>query len=118
MKTFGQKTLKRFSNFRTKEVEERLVEDEVSRITNGYGPDGRKLVVTLVAGDLVVVKEAGCRNARAITVNDLWWHLIRCEVNKKNLERARLAKEAKARRKEQRSIERAEAKLRQKARES
>ena len=57
----------------------------VSRVTQGHwghGQRARRLVVTLQPGDVVSIRELRCKRIYAITVEDLMWHLLRCEAAK------------------------------------
>jgi hypothetical protein len=74
MRTIGQQYTHRFRNLRTKEMEEKLCEEIVQRLTRDeYGHNSkysRKLVVTLHAPDTITIKPVGFRtDALVVTAN-------------------------------------------------
>lgn len=78
----------------------------------GFGPDSkRKLVVSLEAGDLVVVRPLRTARVYRIEARDLFHVLLRAEANRLNLERARDRKARKAERLARARQERAEKRL-------
>lgn len=78
----------------------------------GFGSDrGRRLIVSLEAGDLIVIRPAGTRRRySAPAVNVLAW-MLRTAANSATLERARNRKAAKARRLASQRQDRAERRL-------
>lgn len=63
----------------------------------GFGPDSkRKLVVSLEAGDLVVLRPQRTARPYRIEARDLFRYLLHLEANRLNLERARDRKAKKA----------------------
>lgn len=91
--------------------------DKVRRITvagldGSFGTDrDKRLVVSLLKGDLIEVRPERTQRAETIRASDLFRILIQRRVALGNLERARVRKEAKARRREAQSIRRAEKRL-------
>ena len=76
------------------------LEKPVRRMTRGalseaYGPDrGRKLVASLEAGDLLVMRPTGTRRPETISLFDVYHYALMSRVNCLRLEKAR-AKKAK-----------------------
>lgn len=73
--------------------------------------DSRHIVVSLEAGDLIVLRLSGTRKVWRISANDLLWILMRLEANRVTLERARERKAKKAERLASERQARAERKL-------
>lgn len=69
-----------------------------------HGSDrGRRLVVTLAYGDLIVIRPAGTRRPKTVRIADVYSYAIRCEANKTRMEKLRERKAAlEARRAERR----------------
>ncbi len=62
-----------------------------------FGPDSeRRLVVSLVDGDLIEFRPERTRQVKRMAATDLYRYVLRCEVNRVLLERARDAKRRKA----------------------
>lgn len=99
-----------------------MIESPVCAITreglNGaYGPDsGRKLIVTLEAGDLISIRPQGTRRAEKVSAFDVYRFAIRCKVNLITLEKARDRKAKKAERLASERVARADKRLRDQAR--
>lgn len=73
-----------------------------SKLSAQNGNDrNRRIVVTLIPGnggsvsDLIELRPQRLKKARAITLEDLWVYLIRCEVNQGKMARLRERKEKK-----------------------
>lgn len=100
MKQFGHK---RPSRSEAGEIVE-LIDCPAKAVTHnpagfGFGPDSkRKLVVSLEAGDLVVVRPLRTARTYRIEARDLFRYLLQLEANRLNLERARDIKARKAER--------------------
>lgn len=63
----------------------------------GFGPDSkRKLIVSLEAGDLIVVRPHRTARPYRMEARDLFRYLLQLEANRLNLERARDRKARKA----------------------
>lgn len=73
MRTIGQQYTHKFRNLRTKQMEEKLCEEIIQRMTRDeYGHNSkysRKLIVTLHAPDTMTIKPVGFRANMAVTVN-------------------------------------------------
>jgi hypothetical protein len=117
MRTIGQTYNKKFRNLRTGEMEEKLCEEIVTRITRDeYGHNSRysrQLVVTLHSPDTMTIKPVGFRSAAlTVTVNvgEIYKTLLarkcqtealvkaRAKAEKNKERRARKARYAKERR--------------------
>src|SRR5438874_8538753 len=61
----------------------------------GYGRNRRNLVVALEKGDLITLREHGCRTRHTARLWDLWW-MLRCEADKVRMEKLRERKHHKA----------------------
>ncbi len=48
----------------------------------GYGRNRRKLVVALEKGDLITLREHGCRTRHTARLWDIYWWMLRCEADK------------------------------------
>jgi hypothetical protein len=55
----------------------------------GYGRNRRKLVVALEKGDLITLREHGCRTRHTARFYDVYWWLLRCEADEALIERLR-----------------------------
>ena len=55
----------------------------------GYGRNRRKLVVALEKGDLITVREHGCRTRHTARLWDIYWWMLRCEADKVRMEKLR-----------------------------
>ena len=62
----------------------------------GYGRNRRKLVVALEKGDLITLREHGCRTRHAARLWDIYWWMLRCEADKIRMEKLRERKHHKA----------------------
>ena len=65
----------------------------------GYGRNRRnrrKLVVALEKGDLITVREHGCRTRHTARLWDVYWWMLRCEADKVRMEKLRERKHHKA----------------------
>lgn len=96
-----------------------LIESPACAMTHGeldasFGaPDrDRKLIVSLEAGDLIVMRPQGTRRPMKAAAIDVYRWMIRCEANRITLERARDKKSRKAQRLADARQKRAEARLR------
>lgn len=100
------------------QAETKLVANEVVRVTHGelgghFGRDKRrKLVVALRDGDVLELRPQGTRQVSRMLLTDLYGYMLRCEANRRHLERARQRKTAKAIQREAARIKRMERKLR------
>jgi hypothetical protein len=95
----------------------RVVASETWRVTrnilgNGYGPDSkRKLVVGLVAGDVLVLKPVKTRQSVSVELRAVYRWLLRNKAIKIQLEKARTRKAAIQARRSARRLKYAERKL-------
>ena len=62
----------------------------------GYGHNRRKLVVALEKGDLITLREHGCRTRHTARLWDIYWWMLRCEADKVRMEKLRDRKSRKA----------------------
>src|SRR5438445_13679426 len=62
----------------------------------GYGRNRRKLVVALEKGDLITLREHGCRTRHTARLWDIYWWMLRCEADKVRMEKLREQKHHKA----------------------
>ena len=62
----------------------------------GYGRNRRKLVVALEKGDLITLREHGCRTRHTTRLWDIYWWMLRCEADNARMERLRERKRHKA----------------------
>jgi len=91
---------------------------QVSRLTKnelsgGFGPDnGRALVVSLRAGDIIAFRPQGTRREVTATAKDIYVAVLRWQANRLNLAKAIEAKARKKAKREREAIARAERKLR------
>jgi len=53
----------------------------------GYGRNRRKLVVALEKGDLIKLREQGCRISHTGRLYDVYWWILRCEAGKARMEK-------------------------------
>jgi hypothetical protein len=58
----------------------------------GYGRNRRKLVVALEKGDLITLREHGCRTRHTARLWDIYWWMLRCEAEKVRTEKLRQRK--------------------------
>lgn len=78
-----------------------------------FGADKhRRLVVTLGAGDLIVMRPSGTRREITLDAADVYHYAIRCRANLVRLEKARETKAKKAAQRERRNLDAAERRLR------
>lgn len=91
--------------------------DQVRRITvsvleSGFGSDrDKRLVVSLVRGDLIEVRPERTHRPETITARELYRILLMRRCQNQHLSKARARKEALARRREAQCIKRAEKRL-------
>ena len=64
--------------------------------TYGYGKNARKLVVALEKGDLITIRELGCRTKDTARIYDILWYIKRSKATKIQMEKLRERKAAKA----------------------
>lgn len=64
--------------------------------TYGYGRNARKLVVMLERGDLISIREFGCRTKDTARIYDVLWWMKRSKADKRRMEKLRARKSAKA----------------------
>jgi len=64
--------------------------------TYGYGRNTRKLVVALERGDLISIREFGCRTKDTARIYDVLWWMKRSKADKLRMEKLRERKVAKA----------------------
>ncbi len=62
----------------------------------GYGKNARKLVVALEKGDLITIREHGCRTKDTSRIYDVLWWMKRTKAAKIQMEKLRERKAAKA----------------------
>jgi len=62
----------------------------------GYGRNSRKLVVALEKGDLITLRDQGCRTRHTVRLYDVYWWILRCEADKARVEKLRDRKAQKA----------------------
>ena len=62
----------------------------------GYGRNRRKLVVALEKGDLITLREQGCRTRHTARRWDIYWWMLRCEADRVRMEKLRERKRHKA----------------------
>lgn len=67
--------------------------------TYGYGKNARKLVVAFEKGDLITIREHGCRAKDTVRIYDVLWWMKRTKAAKMQMEKLRERKAAKAARK-------------------
>ncbi len=70
--------------------------------TYGYGKRVRKLVVSLERGDLISIREHGCRTRDTARIYDVLWWMKRSKASKIQMEKLRERKAVKAARMEAR----------------
>lgn len=81
-------------------------------LTGNFGADrGRQLIVSLEAGDVIVLKPKGTRRPETIHAFDVYRMAVRARVNRDLLEKARESKERKKARRAARRIEYVDRKL-------
>jgi len=69
----------------------------VSNLGHSFGGDHKaRLIVSLEAGDLIVLRPERTGRSVSITASDLYAYLLRCKANLAHLEKARERKEKKA----------------------
>jgi len=73
--------------------------------TYGYGKRARKLVAAFERGDLISIREFGCRTKDTARIYDVLWWMKRSNADKIRMEKLRQRKAAKAARR-QRSVAR------------
>lgn len=64
--------------------------------TYGYGRNARKLVVAFECGDLIFIREHGCRTKDTVRLIDVLWWMKRSKAAKIQTEKLRERKAAKA----------------------
>ena len=64
--------------------------------TYGYGKRARKLVVAFERGDLISIREFGCRTKDSARIYDVLWWMKRSKADKIRMEKLRERKTAKA----------------------
>ena len=64
--------------------------------TYGYGKHARRLVVAFEKGDLVSIREFGCRTKDIARIYDVLWWMKRSKAEKIRMEKLRESKAAKA----------------------
>ena len=64
--------------------------------TYGYGHNARKLVVAFERGDLITIREHGCRNKDTARIIDVLWWMKRSKAAKIQMEKLRERKATKA----------------------
>jgi hypothetical protein len=64
--------------------------------TYGYGKRARKLVVAFERGDLISIREFGCRTKDTARIYDVLWWMKRSKADKVRMEKLRERKAAKA----------------------
>src|SRR5436309_12118359 len=62
----------------------------------GYGRNRRKLVVALEKGDLITLREHGCRTRHTTRLWDIYWWMLQCEADRVRMEKLRQRKHPKA----------------------
>ena len=62
----------------------------------GYGCNRRKLVVALEKGDLITLREQGCRTRHTARLWDVYWWILSYEADKVRMEKLRERKHHKA----------------------
>lgn len=101
MRTIGQQYNHKYRNLRTKQMEEKLCEEIVQRLTRDeYGHNSkysRKLVVTLHAPDTITIKPVGYRSAALIVtanIGEVYKTLLARKCMVEALAKARAKKES------------------------
>jgi hypothetical protein len=64
--------------------------------TYGYGRNARKLVAAFEKGDLITIRELGCRTKDTARIYDVLWWMKRSKAAKMQMEKLRERKAAKA----------------------
>jgi hypothetical protein len=64
--------------------------------TYGYGKRARKLVAAFEKGDLISIREFGCRTKDTARIYDVLWWMKRSKAGKVRMEKLRERKAAKA----------------------
>ena len=64
--------------------------------TYGYGKHARKLVAAFERGDLISIREFGCRTKDIARIYDVLWWMKRSKADKIRMEKLRERKTAKA----------------------
>jgi hypothetical protein len=64
--------------------------------TYGYGKRARKLVAAFERGDLISIREFGCRTKDTARIYDVLWWMKRSKADKIRMEKLRERKAAKA----------------------
>jgi hypothetical protein len=64
--------------------------------TYGYGKRARKLVAAFERGDLISIREYGCRTKDTARIYDVLWWMKRSKADKIRMEKLRERKAAKA----------------------
>ena len=99
-----------------------MIESPVAALTREalggqFGSDKRrKLIVTLEAGDLIVIRPQGTRRAEKMSAVDVYRYMIRCKANLISLTKARERKERKSVRLAAARIARADKRIREQSR--
>lgn len=76
-----------------------------------FGPDhNRRLMVTLEAGDLIVIRPEKTLRPEKMAAVDVYRYMLRCKANARHLEKARETKSAKRARRIKRQIDAADRK--------
>lgn len=113
MKTFGHQRPVRDTNGN-------IVEHKISpakavtrdALDGSFGADrGRKLIVSLDAGDVITIRAAKTQRAYTAKACDVYRWMIHCRANTARLEKARAAKSRKAERLASQRVARADRKL-------
>jgi hypothetical protein len=68
----------------------------VTSETYGYGKRARKLVAAFERGDLISIREFGCRTKDTARIYDVLWWMKRSKADKIRMEKLRERKAAKA----------------------
>lgn len=64
--------------------------------TYGYGKQARKLVIAFERGDLISIREFGCRTKDIARIYNVYWWMKRSKAIKIQMEKLRARKAAKA----------------------
>lgn len=117
MRTFGHKRVVRDYAGNVIDVKDSPVGAVTHGVLDGsFGCDrSRKLVVTLEAGDLIVIRPHGTQRPEKMAVQDVYRFMIRSKANLIRLEKARDVKAKKAERRASERIARADRKIREQA---
>lgn len=115
MKTFGHKRpVRDAAGLMVAEIEAPARAVTREELDGSFGSDrGRKLVVSLDAGDLVSIRPHGTRRTIQVRAVDLFRFALRCAASRVTLEKARVRKERMSVVRERRAIAAADRKLTQ-----